>query len=79
VSVWLRLILPAVIGVTMSVAVVAAVVAYVTSAERAKVERDTLERRLGHVETSREIENAVQNLDPDAHWLELCERLSACH
>lgn len=75
---WPKMILlagSAVIGVTM----LAAVVAYVTSAERAKVERDTLERRLGHLETSREIENAVQNLDPDAHWLELCERLSACH
>lgn len=73
-SVWLRLILPAVIGVTM----LAAVVTYVTSAERAKVERDTFERRLGHVETSREIEDAVEKLAPDAHWHELCERLSAC-
>jgi hypothetical protein len=74
VSVWLKLILPAVIGATM----LTAVVAYVTSAERAKVERDSAERRIENIKTSQEIEDAVESLDPDAHWLELCERLSAC-
>jgi len=74
-SVWLKLILPAVVGVTL----LAAVVAYVTSAERAKAERDSAERRIENIKTSQEIEDAVESLDPDARWLELCERLSACH
>jgi SpoU rRNA methylase family enzyme len=75
VSVWLRLILPAVFGV----AALAGVAAYITSAERAKSERDSAERRIENIKTSQEIKDAVESLDPDAHWLELCERLSACH
>jgi flagellar basal body-associated protein FliL len=74
VSVWLKLILPAVVGA----AALAGVVAYITSAERAKGQRDAAERRIENIQTSQEIEDAVQSLDPDAHWLELCERLSAC-
>jgi hypothetical protein len=74
VSVWLKLILPAAIGVVA----LAGVVAYITSAERAKVERDSAERRIENIKTSQEIKDAVESLDPDAHWLELCERLSAC-
>lgn len=73
-SVWLKLILPAVIGTVM----LGGVVTYVTSAERAKLERDSAEQRIENIKTSQEIEDAVENLDPDAHWLELCERLSAC-
>jgi hypothetical protein len=74
VSFWLKLILPAVVGV----AALAGVVAYITSAERAKRDLDAAERRIENIKTTREIEDAVENLDPDAHWLELCERLSAC-
>ena len=73
-SVWLKLILPAVFGV----AALAGVVAYTTSAERAKGQRDAAERRIENIKTTQEIEDAVESLDPDAHWLELCERLSAC-
>jgi uncharacterized membrane protein YiaA len=71
----LRYILPLVVGGVM----VAGVVNYLVGVTRAKSELNAAERRIENIQTSQEIEDAVENLDPDAHWLELCERLSACH
>ena len=74
---WPKLILlagAAAIGITM----ILATVTYVKEAEQAKTERDAMELRLRHIETTRSLEDEIRNLDPDAHWLELCERLSAC-
>ena len=70
----LKYILPLAFGGVM----VAGVVNYLVHVTRAKSELKAAERRIENIQTSQEIEDAVESLDPDAHWLELCERLSAC-
>lgn len=70
----LRIVLPSVIVGTM----ILAVVIYISDAERAKNERDALDGRIDNINTSREIDNEVDQLTPADRLRELCQRLSAC-
>lgn len=43
-----------------------------------RIERDALEDRIDNINTSREIDNEVDQLTPADRLRELCQRLSAC-
>lgn len=43
-----------------------------------RIERDALEDRIDNINTSREIDNEVDQLTPADRLRELCHRLSAC-
>lgn len=43
-----------------------------------RIERDALEGRIDNINTSREIDNEVDQLTPADRLRELCQRLSAC-
>ena len=62
-------------ALTIGAAMIFAVAVYWTEA---RIERDTLGDRIDNINTSREIDNEVDQLTPADRLRELCQRLSAC-